>query len=101
MKYNLISIIKIYKEILKILFYIMYANILKNEDVVYQKFQKIFNGFDIYMKRDFVTRFINDHGIGHNALAYFNDEKGVILTSPSYLNASKITLNNFFYNKNY
>lgn len=36
---------------------------------LYFDFQKIFNNFDIYLKRDLVSTFIND--LGNTALQYF------------------------------
>ena len=80
------------------------SRFLEDEFVVYHKFQKIFNSFDIFMKRSLVTYFLSELG-GHNALKYFNDETNIDLSSrtvnPDYNNAQNILLNNNFFNMKY
>ena len=78
---------------------------LEDEFIVYHKFQKIFNSFDIFMKRSLVTYFISELGEGHGALKYFNDENNKNLcdrtVNPDYNNATQITLNDNFFNMKY
>jgi hypothetical protein len=75
------------------------SRFLSDNNVCYYRFQKLFNSFDIYLKRELVgylSEFENN-----NYLRYFNDENNVKLCdrkiNPHYLNASQITLNNDFF----
>ena len=81
------------------------SRFLEDEYIVYHKFQKIFNNFDIFMKRELVTYFMNDLGEGNKALDYFNDETNIELSmrtiNPDYHNASNINLNIKFFNMKY
>ena len=81
------------------------SRFLEDEYVIYHKFQKIFNSFDIYLKREIVTYFMFELGEGNNALKYFNDETNKNLCdrtiNPDYRNALNITLNSDFFNMKY
>ena len=81
------------------------SRFLENEFVVYHKFQKIFNSFDIFMKRSLVSYFMSELGEGYSALKYFNDENNKNLcdrtVNPDYNNATQIILNDNFFNMKY
>ena len=81
------------------------SRFLEDEFIVYHKFQKIFNSFDIFMKRSLVTYFMSEIGEGYGALKYFNDENNKNLcdrtVNPDYNNATQITLNDNFFNMKY
>ena len=55
------------------------SRFLEDECVVYHKFQKIFNSFDIFMKRHLVAYFVHELGEGNVVLKYFNDSSLSIL----------------------
>lgn len=84
---------------------IIMSRFLEDEYIVYYKFQKIFNSFDIFMKRELVTYFMTFLGEGHKALDYFNDETNIELSmrtiNPDYHNATNINLNTKFFNMKY
>ena len=81
------------------------SKFLDDEFIVYYKFQKIFNSFDIFLKRSLVTYFMSELGEGTSALKYFNDETNINLSArtinPDYQNATQITLNDNFFNMKY
>jgi hypothetical protein len=81
------------------------SKLLEDEFVVYHKFQKIFNSFDIFLKRSLVSYFMSELGEGHTSLKYFNDENNKNLcdrtVNPDYNNATQIILNDNFFNMKY
>ena len=79
------------------------SRFLEDECVTYHKFQKIFNSFDIFMKRHLVTYFVYEIGEGNVVLKYFNDETNINLSMKpaSTDNALNITLNDNFFNMKY
>ena len=55
------------------------SKFLEDECVVYHKFQKIFNSFDIFMKRHLVAYFVYFLEEGNIVLKYFNDDTNINL----------------------
>ena len=78
------------------------SRFLDDSTIVYNQFEKIFSGFNINMKREFVGYFYEELGIGYNAYHYFNDENNINLSmrtiNPDYRNALNITINDNFFN---
>ena len=81
------------------------SRFLEDEYLIYYKFQKIFNNFDIFLKRDCVNCFMINLQEGQKAFDYFNDETNIKLSMriinldcPHALN---ITLNDNFFNMKY
>ena len=84
------------------------SRFLEDECVVYHKFQKIFNSFDIFMKRHLVAYFVHELGEGNVVLKYFNVETNINLSmrtvnpiNTDYNNTINITLNDNFFNMKY
>lgn len=82
------------------------SRFLEDENVVYHKFQKLFNSFDIFLRRNLVGCFINELGEGNLTLKYFNDETNQNLlairpTNCDYNNVQTLTLNADFFNMKY
>ena len=77
------------------------SKILDQHYQLYFKFQKIFNMFDIYLKRELVSDFVNNSN-NTCLLRCFDDEQKIFrVANPNFNNALQITLNNNFYNMIY
>jgi hypothetical protein len=78
------------------------SRFVDDSTIIYNQFEKIFNKFNINMKRECVGYFYEEIGMGHTVLQYFNDENNINLSmrtvNPDYRNALNITLNDNFFN---
>jgi hypothetical protein len=85
------------------------SRFLDGEYQVYHQFQKIFNSFDIYMRRKCVDYFVAELDEGLSSVKYFNfnsDSSCVVsvpanLINTNYNNATSIALNENFFNMKY
>ena len=74
------------------------SKILDQDHQLYFKFQKIFNMFDIYLKRELVSDFLNNSNNVCFSRCFDDERKNFRLANPNFSNASEITLNHYFYN---